>query len=104
MGILLGKSSRGSRQEVTSHDISLIHATADYFVIRRGNIHVPSLYSAHGDKPDPNGLYYAKPKGFELKAFAAWIIGIALPLPGLAYSYTTDASAGALAAKRMYSS
>lgn len=78
--------------------------TADYFVIRRGNIHVPSLYSAHGDKPDPNGLYYPKPKGFELKAFAAWLIGIALPLPGLAYSYTTDTSAGAIAAKRMYSS
>ena len=78
--------------------------TADYFVIRRGNIHVPSLYSAHGDKPDPNGLYYPKPKGFELKAFAAWLIGIALPLPGLAYSYTTDTSAGAVAAKRMYSS
>ena len=73
-------------------------------MIRRGNIHVPSLYSAEGDKPDPDGLYFPKPKGFELKAFAAWIIGIALPLPGLAYSYTTDTSAGAIAAKRMYSS
>jgi len=77
---------------------------ADYFIIRRGNIHIPSLYDADGDKPNPNGLYYAQPKGFELKAFAAWIIGIALPLPGLAYSYTTDTGVGATAAKRMYSS
>lgn len=63
---------------------------------------MPSLYKAEGDKLDPTGLYYPNPKGFELKAFAAWIIGIALPLPGLAYSYTSDTSAGATAAKRMY--
>lgn len=99
MGILLGRYS-------TEYDAARIahHFTADYYVIRRGNIHVPSLYSALGDKPNPNGLYYAHPKGFELRAFAAWLIGIALPLPGLAYSYTSDTSAGALAAKRMYSS
>lgn len=80
----------------------MLTGSADYFIIRRGNIHIPSLYLANGDKPDPTGLYFPRPNGFELRAFAAWVIGIALPLPGLAYSYTTDVSAGAVAAKRMY--
>ncbi|WVR06702.1 hypothetical protein IAU60_003734 [Kwoniella sp. DSM 27419] len=77
---------------------------ADYYVIRRGNIHLPSLYAAVGDKPDPKSIYMPKPKGYELKAFAAWVVGIALLVPGLGYSYTTSKSAGAIAAKHMYNS
>ncbi|OCF39390.1 hypothetical protein I317_06818 [Kwoniella heveanensis CBS 569] len=77
---------------------------ADYYVIRRGNIHVPSLYAANGDKPNPDSIYMPRPKGYELKAFAAWVIGIAPLVPGLGYSYTKDTSAGAVAAKHMYSS
>ena len=56
-----------------------------------------------GSKPDPQSIYMPRPHGFEIKAFAAWTIGVAPLLPGLAYSFTTASDKGAVAAKHMYS-
>ncbi|KAK4868277.1 hypothetical protein LT330_006999 [Penicillium expansum] len=49
----------------------------DYWIARKGNIHVPSLYNA---KP---GTPYFYTGGFNLRAFAAWFGAIALVIPGV---------------------
>ncbi|KAL1845917.1 hypothetical protein VTK73DRAFT_413 [Phialemonium thermophilum] len=49
----------------------------DYWIVRRGNIHVPSLYSTAPDSP------YFYFHGFNLRAFGAWIVAIALVIPGV---------------------
>ncbi|OIW28585.1 putative allantoin permease [Coniochaeta ligniaria NRRL 30616] len=59
----------------------------DYVVIRRGNIHVPSLYN-----PRPGGPYYYY-KGFNLRMYAAWVIGVAIVIHGLAGSFDKHANA-----------
>lgn len=62
--------------------------------MRKGNIHVPSLYSTTSESPY---FYY---RGFNLRAFASWIIAIALVIPGVAGAINPG-SIG-VAAVRMY--
>jgi hypothetical protein len=52
---------------------------ADYYLIRRGNIHVPSLYDI-----TPGSLYMPKPGGYELKGLLSWVVGSVIGIPGLA--------------------
>lgn len=52
---------------------------ADYYLIRRGNIHVPSLYDI-----TPGSLYMPKPGGYELKGLLSWVVGSIIGIPGLA--------------------
>ncbi|KAL4885760.1 permease for cytosine/purines, uracil, thiamine, allantoin-domain-containing protein [Aspergillus karnatakaensis] len=50
----------------------------DYWIIRRGNLHVPSLYSR---EPGTPYTYY---KGWNLRAIAAWVAGTAFVIHGVA--------------------
>lgn len=50
----------------------------DYWVVRHGNLHVLSLYRANSSSP------YWYNHGFNPRAFAAWISGIVLVIPGIA--------------------
>ncbi|ODV84158.1 hypothetical protein CANARDRAFT_201458 [[Candida] arabinofermentans NRRL YB-2248] len=54
---------------------------ADYFIIRRGNIHVPSLYTL-----DPNGAYHFW-KGCNLWALGGWCLSPIIAIPGLYRAY-----------------
>jgi nucleobase:cation symporter-1, NCS1 family len=65
----------------------------DYFWVRRGNINMPDLYSRSS-----YGRYHYF-HGFNLRAFAAFVIGFLLPLPGFAASFGYDIGT---AAPRMY--
>ncbi|KAJ5578632.1 uncharacterized protein N7459_007596 [Penicillium hispanicum] len=49
----------------------------DYWITRRGNIHVPSLYNTEPGSP------YFYTYGFNLRAFAAWLAAIILVIPGV---------------------
>ncbi|KAL4954441.1 permease for cytosine/purines, uracil, thiamine, allantoin-domain-containing protein [Aspergillus filifer] len=49
----------------------------DYYLIRRGNLHVPSIYT-----PAP-GTPYFYTSGFNIRAFIAWAASIALVIPGV---------------------
>ncbi|KAJ5605509.1 Permease cytosine/purine uracil thiamine allantoin [Penicillium lagena] len=49
----------------------------DYWICRRGNIHVPSLYN-----PNPGAPYFYT-HGFNIRAFVAWAAGITLVIPGV---------------------
>lgn len=49
----------------------------DYWVGRRGNVHVPSLYRC-----DPESPYYHW-HGFNPRAYAAWVVGVALVISGI---------------------
>ncbi len=53
----------------------------DYFIIKRGNIHVPSLFA-----PSPGSLYYYT-KGWNLKALGSWVCAATFGIPGLVGSY-----------------
>lgn len=73
---------------------------ADYYIVRRGVLDVPSLYSASSGKYDakvPHMYYFTK--GFNLRAFAAYVAGIAMTVAGFAGVLGADVS---LAAQRMY--
>lgn len=50
---------------------------ADYFLVRKGNIHVPSIYDI---RPDSIYMFY---KGWNLRAVAAWVAGVALTIHGI---------------------
>lgn len=50
----------------------------DYWLVRKGNLHVPSLYDK---KPDHPYTYY---KGWNLRALAAWVAGVAFTVHGIA--------------------
>lgn len=52
----------------------------DYWIIRRGNFHIPSLFS---DSPDAPYTYY---KGWNLRTVAAWVAGVAFTVHGIAGS------------------
>ncbi|CAH6723588.1 nicotinamide riboside transporter 1 [[Candida] jaroonii] len=54
---------------------------ADYYVLRRGNLHVPSLYTR-----SPQGAYYYY-KGFNLWGLGAWCLSPVLGIPGLYNAY-----------------
>lgn len=54
---------------------------ADFYVIRRGNLHVPSLYSKR-----PDGIYYYF-KGCNIESLICWIVSIVIAVPGLYRAY-----------------
>ncbi|OAA59715.1 Permease, cytosine/purines, uracil, thiamine, allantoin [Niveomyces insectorum RCEF 264] len=66
----------------------------DYFLIRKGNAHVPSLYNGAPSSP------YWYTGGFNIRAFVAWAIGVAVVINGLAGSFHSDFNAGS---KHLYS-
>jgi NCS1 family nucleobase:cation symporter-1 len=53
----------------------------DYFFIKRGNIHTPSLFD-----PSPTSLYYYT-KGWNFKAVGCWVCAAAFGVPGLIGAY-----------------
>lgn len=52
----------------------------DYWLVRRGNIHVPSLYVTNAHRP------YTYHKGWNVRMVVAWICGVASTIHGLAGS------------------
>lgn len=66
----------------------------DYFIIRRGNIHVPSLYDGR-----PRSLYWFT-SGVHIPGIVAWCVGVSFGLPGLVGSY--EPAAVNQSAKDMY--
>jgi NCS1 family nucleobase:cation symporter-1 len=66
----------------------------DYFVARKGNIHVPSCYD--GKK---TGLYWHR-SGVNLSGVTAWILGTTMGIPGLIGQYQPQIVS--MAAKNMY--
>ncbi|KAL4894577.1 permease for cytosine/purines, uracil, thiamine, allantoin-domain-containing protein [Aspergillus ambiguus] len=54
---------------------------ADYFLVRRGNWHMSDLFSRERSR-----LYYYA-RGFNLRAFVAFVAGFLLPLPGFVGSF-----------------
>ncbi|KAJ3848545.1 NCS1 family nucleobase:cation symporter-1 [Lentinula lateritia] len=54
---------------------------ADYFLIRKGNIHIPSLYTS--DHKAPYWYWH----GINWRGILAWICGSFIPFPGLVGSY-----------------
>lgn len=54
---------------------------SDYYIIRRGNIHIPSLYTK-----SKQGAYYFY-KGCNLWALLAWVLSPILAIPGLYKAY-----------------
>ncbi|KAL3431355.1 permease for cytosine/purines, uracil, thiamine, allantoin-domain-containing protein [Aspergillus tetrazonus] len=67
----------------------------DYWIIRRGNFHVPSLYTK-----DP-GTVYSYFHGWNLRAVAAWAGGVAFTVHGIAGSLG-DGGAVGQGSKNMY--
>lgn len=55
----------------------------DYFFIRNGNYHITELYI--GDSRSRYWYY----KGWNLRAVASWLIGVALPFPGFVATFGT---------------
>lgn len=53
----------------------------DYFVVRKGNVHIPSLYNGHPSSP------YWYEGGFNIRAFVSWACGVAIVIHGLAGSF-----------------
>lgn len=66
----------------------------DYWILRRGNFHVPSLYTRAPGTP------YAYYHGWNPRALAAWVAGIAFTVHGIAGSL--DPTAVNTASKNMY--
>ncbi|KAI1340688.1 putative allantoin permease [Xylariaceae sp. FL0016] len=50
----------------------------DYWVVRKGNFHVPSLY-----RPEPSSPYYYI-GGWNLRAYVAWVSAVVLVISGIA--------------------
>ncbi|KAL2810803.1 permease for cytosine/purines, uracil, thiamine, allantoin-domain-containing protein [Aspergillus granulosus] len=66
----------------------------DYYLIRHGNIHTPSLYT-----PTPGTPYYYT-AGFNIRAFGSWAAAIALVIPGV--SGALNPGSIGIAAVRIY--
>ncbi|KAJ0124408.1 hypothetical protein J7T55_005746 [Diaporthe amygdali] len=66
----------------------------DYFIVRRGNIHIPSLYNG-----SPCELYWFT-SGVHVAGVVSWCVGVSLGLPGLVGTY--EPLAVNQAAKNMY--
>lgn len=66
----------------------------DYFLVRRGNIHIPSLYNG-----SPCELYWFT-SGVHVAGVVSWCVGVSLGLPGLVGTY--EPLAVNQAAKNMY--
>ncbi|KAN0065820.1 uracil permease [Thecaphora frezii] len=72
----------------------------DYYVVRRGVLNVPSLFSSASKKSDPTASsHYYYFYGFNLRAFAAYISGILMSVTGFAGVLGADVSQ---AAERIY--
>lgn len=56
----------------------------DYWIIRRGNLHVPSLYVK------AEGTPYSYFHGWNLRAVAAWVAGVAFTVHGIAGALDPD--------------
>jgi NCS1 family nucleobase:cation symporter-1 len=56
----------------------------DYWLVRKGNIHVPSLYVYSPESP------YTYYKGWNLRMLAAWVAGVAFVIHGIAGSLDPD--------------
>lgn len=66
----------------------------DYFFMRKGNIHIPSLYDGSS-----TGLYHFY-KGWNLRAMVAWVCGVAFVVHGVAGSINANSVGDA--SKNMY--
>ncbi|KAH4300563.1 hypothetical protein HBI25_179310 [Parastagonospora nodorum] len=66
----------------------------DYWMIRKGNFHVPSLYVSTPTSP------YTYYKGWNLRMLAAWVSGVAFTVHGVAGSL--DPTSVSFASKNMY--
>jgi NCS1 family nucleobase:cation symporter-1 len=66
----------------------------DYWVIRKGNFHVPSLYISNTESP------YTYYKGWNLRMLAAWVAGVAFTVHGVAGSLNPKSVSDA--SKNMY--
>lgn len=66
----------------------------DYFILRRGNMSLVDLFTT-----SPKGRYFCF-HGVNLRAYAAFVIGFTLPLPGFIRSFGSSSSSGA--ASKMY--
>lgn len=66
----------------------------DYWLVRNGNLHVPSLYTKQLGQP------YTFYKGWNLRAMAAWVAGVAFTVHGIAGNL--DPTAVNQASKNMY--
>jgi NCS1 family nucleobase:cation symporter-1 len=66
----------------------------DYWMIRKGNFHVPSLYVSDSGSP------YSYYKGWNLRMVAAWVAGVAFTVHGVAGSL--DPTSVTTASKNMY--
>lgn len=64
---------------------------ADYFFVRRGNLHIPSLYTS-----DKDGLYYFK-YGVNWWGSLAFVFAVVLGIPGLNYSVNPNKASKAAA-------
>jgi nucleobase:cation symporter-1, NCS1 family len=56
----------------------IIPHSVDYWIVRRGNIHMPSVFI--GDKASVYWYW----RGINLRAYGAWVIGVALVVHGVA--------------------
>lgn len=68
--------------------------SVDYFFMRKGNVHIPSLYKGSSSSPY---WYYG---GFNIRAFVAWAIGVAIVINGFAGALEKDYDIGS---KQLYS-
>ncbi|KAH9908262.1 allantoin permease [Xylariomycetidae sp. FL2044] len=66
----------------------------DYFIFRRGNLSLPDLFTI-----SPRGRYFYF-HGVNLRAYAAFLVGFLLPLPGFIMSFGTTGTSEA--ASNMY--
>jgi len=57
---------------------------ADFYVLRKGNLHVPSLYTKN-----PSGVYYFV-KGFNFLGLFSWAASVTIAVPGLYRAYYPD--------------
>lgn len=58
---------------------------SDYFLVRKSNFHIPSLYTS-----DPKAPYWYR-RGVNWRGIVAWICGSFIPFPGLIGSYNAKA-------------
>lgn len=72
---------------------------ADYYIVKRGRLDVASLYSASSGKHDSAPHEYFYWKGINLRAYGAYIAGIAMTVAGFAGVLGAQVSE---AAQRMY--
>jgi NCS1 family nucleobase:cation symporter-1 len=66
----------------------------DYWLVRKGNFHVPSLYVSSAESP------YTYYKGWNLRMLVAWVAGVAFTVHGVAGSL--NPTSVATASKNMY--